>query len=217
MRIQSLQYERTRAGSQVQVHMDDGTTLALDAELAVRFQLKRDMEIPEDLLRRLEAEQGRLLARRRLVRYLALRRKTVREAQLYLERLGFDAESVEAAVGAAHELGLLDDAGFAEVYRRTQERSAGKGPRAIRQELLARGVDKSVAEKAVASAQDPELQRSRARDAAAKKAALLRADDPRRARQKLYQFLLRKGYDPDVAAEASREMTNGDLIDGECE
>ena len=206
MRIQSLQYEKARAGSQVQVHMDDGTTLALDAELAVRFQLKQGMEVLEELLERCRTEQSRLMARRRLVRYLSLRRKTVREAQVYLERLGFESGSVEAAIQAALELGLLDDGGYAVAYRRTQERAAGKGPRAIRQELLARGIDRSTTEEAIASSQDPQLQRSRARAAAERKAGLLRDDEPRKAHRKLYQFLLRKGYDPEIAADVSREV-----------
>ena len=120
--------------------------------------------------------------------------------------MGFDEESIAHAIDGSSELGLLDDARFAHAFTRTQERSAKKGARAIRAELATRGVSKDDADAALAASEQPGVQRARAREAAAKKARLLRADDPRKARRKLLDFLLRKGYGSDIAAEVSREL-----------
>jgi regulatory protein len=206
MKIIELKCRKTRGDARIDLELDDGSTHALDAELAVRFHLKRGLDVDEELLARLRREQSRLEARRRLVRYLALRKKTAREAAHYLERLGFEPDAVEMAIAAARELGLLDDRRYAAAYTRTQERAASKGPRAIRAELAMRGVDKEAADRALAASEDPQVQRARARQLAMKKARALRADDARKARRKLLDFLIRKGYDPEVAAEVTREL-----------
>ena len=211
MRIESLTHRRVRGtGDIIEVRFDDGSLLELDAELAVRFRLATGVHLTGEERARLAAEQARLGARRRLVRHLSARRKTVREAQAYLERLGFPDDAVEAAVAAARELGLLDDARFAESLRRTHERVGRRGPRAIRHELLTRGVDPDTADTAVRPSCDPATQRINARRAAERRAASLRTEPPAKARQKLHAFLVRKGYDADIAAEVTRELLGED-------
>lgn len=211
MRIESLAHRRVRGkGDMIEVRFADGSLLELDAELAVRFRLATGADLTADECARLEAEQARLAARRRLIRHLAARRKTVREAQAYLERLGFAQDAVESAVAAARELGLLDDARFAESLRRTHERVGLRGPRAIRHDLLTRGVDPATADAAVQPSCDPETQRVNARRAAERRAAALRTEPPAKARQKLQAFLLRKGYDADIAAEVTRQLLGED-------
>ena len=208
MRITELAYKRKRGQGLVEVAFDDGSVLAVDAELSVVHKLARGMDLSADALEALRRDQHRLEARQRLVRHLALRRKTRRECELYLRRLGFDADAVEGALEKAAALGMIDDQGYAEAYTRTRQRGARKGPRAIRYELLQRGVDRDTAERAVRPAAGRDAQLEGARAAAARKAASL-AGDPR-ARAKLAQFLMRRGYDADVAAEVARAMPGGD-------
>jgi SOS response regulatory protein OraA/RecX len=207
MRIESLAHRRVRrTGDIIEIRFDDGSILELDAELAVRFRLATGAELSGGDIARLEAEQARLAARRRLVRHLAARRKTVREAHAYLERLGFPPDAVTSAVEAALDLGLLDDARFAQSLCRTHERVSHRGPRAIRHELVSRGVAPETADAAVQPSRDPDTQRANARHAAQRRAAALQGEPAARARQKLHAFLLRKGYDPDIADEVTRQI-----------
>ncbi|MBX7245296.1 MAG: RecX family transcriptional regulator [Candidatus Sumerlaeaceae bacterium] len=206
MRVLSLKYGKSRAGGHFEVQFDDDTILTLDAELVVRFQLKVGFDVSANLRAEMEAEQERLTARRRMVRYLALRRKTRREALHYLERLGFSEAAIEYAMAAAAELKLVDDERFAESFQRTQQRVGKKGPRAISHELRMRGVDKELASKTVAESAKPENQRSAALIAGEKKAKALKSEEPRKARQKLQMFLMRKGYDGDIVAEVTRKL-----------
>lgn len=209
--ITSFEYRKRRAGDQIDVTFDDGSTLGLDAELAARFQLKRAMVLPDQTLELLKHEQAKLSARRRLIGFVALRKKTEREVEQYLKRLGFDEQAIDYAVSSARELGYLDDARYADAYTRTQEKAGDKGPRAIKYELLAKGIDSDLAEQSVQSLEDPELQRERAREAGQKKVASLRREEPRKARQKLQQYLLRKGYDSDIAAEVTRQLLGEEM------
>ena len=207
MRVLSLQYVRKRSGGEVHVEFEDGTKLVVDPDLTVKFQLARGLVLSEDRHRELCEAQEKLSARRRLIRNLSLRKKTARESEHYLRTLKFPEHAIEYAISAARENGYLNDEEYAEAYTRAQERSAKKGPRAIRQELQARGVEREIAKKAVEHLTDADMQRAAARALGCKKAqSLARETDRQKAKVKLHQYLVRKGYDVDVALEVTREL-----------
>lgn len=207
MRILSLTYKRSRAGGVVCVEMDNLSTFTLDAEIAVQHRLASGAELTEEGLRDLVKANEQLLARRRLIRYLALRRKTEAESRRYLTHHGFADEAIDSAIEAARKGGYLDDQQYAEAYVRTQIRTSRKGPRAIRQELLTRGVDEDLAQSALRPVADPAVQQQAALQLGTKKVAeIKRRNDPVKARQKMQMMLLRKGYDPDIASEVTRQL-----------
>lgn len=109
------------------------------------------------------------------------------------------------------ELGLVDDEAFAQAWVRSRHAGRGLGRRALRHELLTRGVDRDVVDAAVAEVTlDDE-------DAAA--AALVRSRlpgmqrlDATTRRRRLIGLLARRGYPPEVAARlVSQELAD---IDG---
>jgi regulatory protein len=204
-RILSLQYVRKRSGGEVYVEFDDSTKLIVDPDLAVQFHLARGLGLDDSSYDDLVRAQERLAARRRLIRNLTLRKKTAREAEGSLRAHQFHDHAIDYAIQVARDQGYINHEQYAEAYTRAQERSAKKGPRAIRQELQMRGVEKEIVYEAVREASSPDVQRERARDLALKKAPSLRREEPQKARLKLHQFLMRKGYDPEIALEITRE------------
>lgn len=107
------------------------------------------------------------------------------------------------AVSECRRLNLLDDAAFA---RDLSGELAGRGCGAlrIRMELKKRGVAPGAAAAAVEAAHEGEDARAEA--AARFKLKSIRADDPPRKKQeKLYRFLLSRGFSPPVALTAMRK------------
>jgi regulatory protein len=214
--ILTLQYTRKRSGGEVHVEFDNGTKLVVDPDLSVQFQLSRGMMLTEERHQELVIAQERLSARRRLIRNLALRKKTAKEAQRWLRELKFPDHAITYAVKVAQQQGYINDEEYAQLFARAQDRSARKGPRAIKQELQARGVDRHIAAEAVAPLEDPARQREAARQVAEKKVVqLAREPDATKARLKLHQFLMRKGYDAEIALEVTRDLLRGELADEE--
>lgn len=206
VKIQALRVGKRKANP-VTVEFDDGSTVELDPEIVVKFRLKPQMDLDEDFRTTLLQEQAKLMARRRLVRYLSPRRKTVQEARFYLTRLGFSDEVIDYAVGAACELGLLNDSTYAEAFVRTKKKVAKKGPRAIAHELCAKGVEPSAVHNSVANNYTSDQQRELARQVAQKRlASLARKDSGGKLHQRLFAFLLNRGFDPDVCSEVVREL-----------
>ncbi len=132
----------------------------------------------------------------------ALRSKERTNAELtaWLERRGYGAEEVQAAIGRLVDMGELDDERFAWVYAEDKRDLRGWGAERIREALLARGVPPSLAEAAVA-ADSHEAQVRRARNLLTGRAQRL-AKDADRARA--LGYLTRRGYEYEIAYEAIR-------------
>ena len=207
MRILDLKYRARRNGSEVTVIFDDESVLALDAELAVRFRLERGMIISPEKRTIIEHENDMLRARQRLIRYLAMRKKSSREAATYLKKAGFNSEAINAAIEAATQLGYLHDSEFAEAFIRTRIKAGKKGARLIAQELLAKGINREEAQRLTETMIETKDQVSSARQLAAKKFQTLKdEEDLYKASRKLQQFLARKGFSAEICEQISREF-----------
>jgi regulatory protein len=130
--------------------------------------------------------------------YLNRRERTEAEVRRYLTGRGVEVAAVEAVIGALHDDGYLDDARFARLFAQDKRDLENWGSERIKRTLLDRGVDRELAETAVAQA-PPEDELERAR-------ALLERRFPappldRRDRERALGVLLRKGFDSELALE----------------
>jgi len=102
---------------------------------------------------------------------------------------------VDAALERLTTRGLLDDGRFAEQYAALRA-TRGKGPARLLRDLLAQGVERRTAERAVGRALeeegiDPEVE---ARAVAAKRARQLAGLPVPVRKRRLLAFLVRRGY-----------------------
>lgn len=99
------------------------------------------------------------------------------------------------------EVGLIDDAAYAEMLVRTRHTEKGLARRALAQELRRKGVDAETAEAALEAVQ-PEDEADRALELVRRKARSTEGVDPVRRRRRLVSMLARKGYGPGAAMRA---------------
>ena len=98
------------------------------------------------------------------LRMLARRSYTEAELRARLERRrGADSQSVGAALARLTELGLIDDAAWAERFVIDRFERAGRGRHRIVSELATRGIEAELAASVVARVIDPERERESAR------------------------------------------------------
>jgi regulatory protein len=141
--------------------------------------------------------------------YLNRRERTVSEVRARLERKGVSSELIGTALQMFTEQGFLDDERFAQLFVSDKRELEQWGSERIRRGLLARGVERELAERALtpgaagagARPGDPELtELERALE-------LLRRRFPtppreRRERDRALGMLLRKGYQSELALDA---------------
>ena len=148
--------------------------------------------------------------------YLNRRERTVSEVRAQLERKGVSPELIDAALQAFAEQGFLDDERFAQLFASDKRELEQWGSERIRRGLLARGVDRELAERALAPGaqgggagafdEEPtELERA---------LELLRRRFPappreRRERDRALGVLLRKGYESELALDALSAYARG--------
>jgi len=167
--------------------------------------------LPEEAVRSLALEEGEVLDEQRLqqlhrvaaaegayqvaMRVVAARPRAVREVLRHLSDHGHDPDAAEDAVRRLQDLGLLDDGEFSRNFALVRS-SKGHGAARLVIDLLAKGVEKQVAELAVretleAEAVDPIAQ---ARALAEKRCLQLVGVPPDKKRRRVMAYLRRRGY-----------------------
>jgi regulatory protein len=149
------------------------------------------------------------------LRFLESRARSTSEVRQRLVTQGYRPDLVEGCVGRLVELGMLDDAAFAQAWVESRDRARPRGERALRTELRQKGIERAVVDDVIQDraeragdegglVADEEAAR-RLLDRNAR--ALERIPDPRARRQRAYALLARNGFDPDVAASVSRTIS----------
>lgn len=194
----------------VNVHVDGAFRLALAAELVLAEPLRVGDEVDDARLAALEEKDGAWKARDAALSLLSHRARSAAELTRRLRRKGFDGEVAEETVGRLGELGMVDDAAFAESFVRDRVRLRPQGKRRLASELRARGVDAETASAAIGEVMEGEnaTELDLARAAAARWKPRP-GEDPARARRRLHGFLARRGFGGDAVRAVLREKLPG--------
>jgi regulatory protein len=144
------------------------------------------------------------------------RDRTVSEVRAHLERKGIVEPLRHAAIQTLSEQGFIDDERFARLFVSDKRELEQWGSERIRRGLIARGIERELADAALADAalaetatadveQESELDRA---------LALLRRRFPtppedRRERERALGVLLRKGYESELALDALAAHARG--------
>jgi regulatory protein len=141
-------------------------------------------------------EQARALC----LRLLTVRARTRSELAEQLTKRGYPDEVKAAVLDRLGEVGLVDDADFAEQWVRSRRVNAGKGKRALVAELRNKGVDDEVINAAVADI-DAGAERQRAEELVRNKLRResLTDDNHPKVLRRLVSMLARRGYGQGLA------------------
>ncbi|MBM3497360.1 MAG: regulatory protein RecX [Armatimonadetes bacterium] len=131
---------------------------------------------------------------------LAGRDRTVTELRRRLAARQLPQPTIATVLERLRDKGLLDDRRYAREYVKTQGARRGLGPAALRAKLAQLGMASSVVDEALSEELPDGRQESIAQALARQRLARLRSADPRDVRPRLYQFVVRRGFDPDLAA-----------------
>ena len=140
-------------------------------------------------------EQARALC----LRLLTARARTRAELAGQLAKRGYPDDVSTRVLDRLSDVGLVDDAGFAEEWVHSRRANAGKGKRALAAELHTKGVDNDVIT-SVLGGINPAAERCRAEQLVRTRLRRenLSGDDARVSRR-LVAMLARRGFDQTVA------------------
>jgi regulatory protein len=140
-------------------------------------------------------EQARALC----LRLLTARARTRAELAGQLAKRGYPDDVSTRVLDRLSDVGLVDDAGFAEQWVHSRRANAGKGKRALAAELHTKGVDNDVIT-SVLGGINPAAERGRAEQLVRTRLRREKlSDDDARVARRLVAMLARRGFDQTMA------------------
>ena len=124
-------------------------------------------------------------------------------------------EAAEEVLSRFEDVGLIDDAAFADAWVESRHHGRGLARRALVRELRTKGVDPSVIDEAVGQL-DPEQEEETARELVARKLRSTRGLDRDKRLRRLAGMLARKGYAEGMALRVVRQAieAEGEDLEG---
>ncbi len=189
LRLQKRNHER------VNVYLDGQYAFALQAVLAAPLRVGQGLTLEEiDGLQRRDAAE---IAYDKALRFLSYRPRSRAEIADYLKRRKVQPDTVGTVIERLEHAGLVDDSAFAQYWVENRESFRPRGARALRHELLQKGVSEAAIARAVEGIDETDG----AYRAAQRRVRRLRHLDYQVFRQRLGGFLQRRGFGYDVVKE----------------
>lgn len=198
-----------QAGDQrrVNVFVDDAFAIGVSVATLQREELYKGKVLSDEDWERLERAESDSKAWEAALRLLEVRPRAERELRDRLRRKQFDDARIDAVIARLRDLDLLDDRQFARMWVANRGTIKPKGSRALRSELIGKGVDRQVAADVVGAALTPEAELAAceqvARQAQGRYTSV--ADWPSFQR-KLGGLLQRRGFGWEIAGPILRRL-----------
>ncbi|MDH3479745.1 MAG: RecX family transcriptional regulator [Gemmatimonadota bacterium] len=197
--------------------------------LIVEVDGARFASVPADAVRDLGVEAGQTLdgerkerlsyladvegAKRVALRLLATRPRSVQEVLRRLRHRGHNPSAAAQVVGRLESQGLLDDRAYAEHFARVRG-ERGHGRSRLLADLLAKGVDRRLAERSIDKVLELEGgdQLAKARALAEKRVRQLGALPRHKLERRLLAYLARRGFRGREVRDMVGEVAGGSAV-----
>ncbi|TAL38821.1 MAG: regulatory protein RecX [Spirochaetes bacterium] len=202
-------------GESIYAEFSTGEKLLVPPDFVKIYGLASGKSIDPSSFEKLKEGAERHRCRRKALDRLALRARSVREMETYLQGKGFPREMVTGVTASLKDAGYLDDFECAMQYIRARKSRKAMGKNLLAAELARKGIDRGTATKALAESgadtSDPEMVYACARS------RLARLAGKRNRLGKLAYFLNRRGFDAREVRAAIDRLRREGLISDESE
>ncbi|SOC00112.1 regulatory protein [Ureibacillus xyleni] len=182
------------------IYLDEKYAFAVDESTLIKFGLTKGKLLEQFDIDEINYEDEIAKAFNRAIQYLSFQMRSEYEVKKKLLDAGFGESVVLEAIRKLEKIGLLNDETYSKALLETRKKTAKKGPRAIKQDLIKKGIDKETQKKVLDSFTYNE-QLNIAMDLAEKTVRANSKKTPMQIKQKVQDVLLRKGYSYSVLNE----------------
>jgi regulatory protein len=143
------------------------------------------------------------------VRYLAPRPRSVAEIARHLRSKRFDDAAIDGAIDKLRAQRYVDDEAFARYWVEQRERFRPRGDRALKSELLGKGVSRDVVD-VVLGERAPDADVELAKRALSRPMTRWATLDAPERKRKIHTYLAARGFDYDTIEEVIRASVQGE-------
>jgi regulatory protein len=193
-------------------YKDAVSTGLLRFKLNFEMRQRRKSRQPEPDIIPLDPAKARQLVFQRAAKLLAAKQRSVAEMRArLLEGRGATKANVEEVIARLSEYGYLDDAKFAQSYASLRLRERPIGRRRLERDLWLKKIDKQTAEAALDEVFEAKPEDDLIDRAIAKRVRLRGKPKTREDAKKLFDHLLRQGFEVELVSEKVRALLKSEV------
>ena len=137
---------------------------------------------------------------------LKYRLRSEKEIADRLVRKKFPPEVIKDTIAFLKEKRFIDDSSFARAWLESRIKRP-LGIRRLKQELRFKGIDKEIIERSVEQIKEDYSEIEVVQNIVEEKFRKMRNIEPQKAKVRIYSYLLRRGFSPDVCLDAINRRT----------
>ncbi len=184
-----------KQNQRVSVFLDGEFAFGIHQDVLLQSGIAKGDELSEEKIAEILAIEEEKCAREKALRLLSVRGRSIKEIRDRLKLAKFSPAAIDSTVAYLQRLSLVDDAAFAESFGRHRTQTKPEGSYLLRQELRRRGLSEADVEKGIAAAFSERSERQVAYELAAKKKNSCGPLPEEKAKKRVHDFLLRRGFD----------------------
>lgn len=197
------------------IYLNEKYAFSVDESTLIKFGLTKGKILDDFEMDEITYEDEISKAFNRALNYLSYQMRSEYEIKKKLLEAGFGESVILEAIRKLERLGFLNDETYSKALLETKKKTAKKGPKAIKQDLIKKGIDKQTQEK-VLETFTYEEQLEIAMQLAEKTVRTNSKKTPSQIKQKIQEVLSRKGYSFEIIHEVLDQI-DIELEDGDWE
>lgn len=198
-----------RNKERVNIYIDEEYDFSISAELIYKENIKVKDKIDVDSLKKLADEDNYIKCKNTALKTIERTYKSEKELAQKLALKGYDDHIINRTINFMKEYNLLNDNNYATMYVKDKSRNIGK--KKIKYSLLQKGIDEEIIESELEKINNDEV-KAIVYEMALKKYKVFskRENDNYKLTQKLYRFLMGKGYDYDLIKDVVKSIVKSE-------
>ena len=181
--------QQKRNPNRINIYLDGEYSFGLSRIVAAWLQIGQ--MISDDKIAKLKNEDQIEVALQKALGFINYRPRTEYEVSKKLSGLGYDDNEIEIVINRLHEIGVLSDDRFAQMWIENRTTFRPRSQKMLKMELRNKKVAEEIIQQALAEAENDEVLALDAGNRYAKRLVHLDGND---FRKKLSAFLARRGF-----------------------
>ena len=190
------------------IFLDKEFAFGIDVEVLLRQGIAVGDELTQQQIKAILEDEQRKGAKDKAFRLLAVRARSEKEIRDRLKQSSYTPPTIEWTIAELKRIGLLNDYEFAQMYSRSRMAIHPVGSFLLRRELGNKGVAEADIEAGIAEAYQETNETDVARRLAAQRKQRYMNLDEKKAKKRVSDFLLRRGFGWDIVNEILDDWDN---------
>lgn len=187
--------------------LDGNFSFSLPADILIQEKIKVSTALPEDEVLRLQGLSQYFVDLNKVLNFLSYRPRSKGEVEKYLENKKVDTGNKDKIIEKLSKLGLIDDEKFSRWLVEQRSGLRARGKYLLSAELRQKGIDKNTIKQVLEESRTDEEDEKLAESIARKKVEKWQKLPTFEFRNKLYSFLVRRGFSSEVSVSVIDKVT----------